>query len=61
MESTLAEHFKEKMKKDDEAKDFIKTMKPNEYYEIPGTGKAIKGSQLKKLINGKGQSILRKS
>jgi hypothetical protein len=37
--------------KDQETKDFIKNIKSDQYYKMPGTEKVIKGKQLKKLYN----------
>jgi hypothetical protein len=36
---------------DKETKDFIKNLKSEEYYKMPGTEKVIQGKQLKKLYN----------
>jgi hypothetical protein len=39
------------LSKDKETRDFMKTIKANEFYLMPGTDKVIRGKQLKKIYN----------
>ena len=47
----MEKNMKKDPSKDQETKDFIKNIKSEEYYKMPGTEKVIKGKQLKKLYN----------
>jgi hypothetical protein len=47
----MEKNMKKDPSKDQETKDFIKNLKIDQYYKMPGTEKVIKGKQLKKLYN----------
>ena len=51
MDKQIAEHFESKLKESKEVAEFMENVKDDLYYELPNTGKSLKGKQLKKIHN----------
>lgn len=53
MHKEIRDYCKNKLHQSEEVKEFMKTVKDDEFYKVPVIGKAIKGSRLKQMYYGK--------